>query len=636
MKNSKGFRMHSPFTLAAALLCMSGGIMSCNLLGRQTLASTPSQERKSPREMTFKTFREDGQDGFEGIYLRVAPSPAKSADLLYRALAELETQIQKTCLNVCNTADQIFFTDLTWSVQAFGPKMEDFILVPSKDVDSVRHKSVIERLVRDLKEQEKKLQLVKRNGELSVEAVTTSQAQSLLHSIVNDPVAFPKATMGGRVIDTLDTEWALDLTNTKAAHKKFFHAKNQLPGEGVRIAVIDTGITDHPELNGINIVNESRGEGTENGIDGNFVTPHALIKKATEIASRIGFLNALFGGLLGKAQKTEGIENSLALWGPLMNPNHGTSSVSLVASPPSRTDGELGVTGTAYGAEILVAKVSNSVVLVGSTRAAEAIEWAVEQGAQVISMSVGGTPEMGGKLKKAVDLAASRGVIIVAAAGTGTGEVAAYPAAYQSVVGVTSVDQNCKADSQTAYSSLIDVAGPGKNAWFAWTLKHPKKNANLYLVRQAFGTSLSTPHVAGIAGMWLSHHGRKKIVERFGEENVSWLFKYLLQRSHRQGQPNAVHDCGGAFLALNQGEMANKLGSGVIDAYGLLSIELASISRDTIERYKAGTLVEDNVKVIPPGDIFKNQIKDRASENAQKLMTLLTEQSDQILGKTKK
>jgi hypothetical protein len=631
MKRRQIANIHAPVTLAAALLVMTSPLASCTLKSKPSLTSSEIAEAPNARNMQFKSFREDGKNDFEGIYLRVAPSPSKSADLLYRALADLELRIQKTCQEVCAPADQNFFSDLTWSIQAFGPKMEDFIIVPSKDMNRVQHASVIQRLVNDIEKQEKKLQLVTQDERLTVEAVTTSQAQNLLRTIVSDSKAFPKHTLDGRVIDTLDTEWALELTNTKEAHRKFFLANNKLPGEGVKIAVIDTGITDHPELNGIVIENKSRGEGAEQ--DGNFVTTPELIKKATEAASRFGFLHTLFGGILRTAEKTQGIKNSLTFWGPLMNPNHGTSSVSLVASPPSRTDGELGVTGTAYGAEILVAKISNSVVLVGSTRAAEAITWAVENDAQVISMSVGGVPEKEGKLKAAVDNAVSKGVIIVAAAGTGTEEVAAYPAAYQSVVGVTSVDQDCKADSQTAYSSLIDVAGPGKNAWFAWTLKHPKKAENLYLVRQAFGTSLSTPHVAGIAGMWLSHWGRENIAKRFGEENISWLFKYLLQRKQGNSLHAAVHDCAGAFHSLNQDKTANKLGSGVIDAFGLLSIDLATISKETIEKYKSGQLVEDNLKVIPPGDIFKNQMKDLASTNAQKLLNMLTIQSGEFLGK---
>jgi hypothetical protein len=81
-----------------------------------------------------------------------------------------------------------------------------------------------------------------------------------------------------------------------------------------------------------------------------------------------------------------------------------------------------------------------------------------------------------------------------------------------------------------------------------------------------------------------------------------------------------VHDCDGKFSELNTDKEAGTLGSGVIDAYALLSIDLDSISKETIEKYKAGQLVENGNKIIPPGALFSNQMKELALKNVNSLL----------------
>ena len=591
------------------LLLLSCGTLAmtthtaCDLSGRKS-ANLQTEQQASSSKPQFSSYRTDGRQGFEGIYLRVRPSPTKSADVLFRSIGVVEQKLAAACLAACKTdAQRSLFNTLQWSVQPFGPSMADFILVPEKDLDVGADDPVIQSGIQLLKSMSKSLQIdVNDQQQLVVEAVDTKRAQKLFDDIIDDETLFPKSQVAGRTIDTRDSEWALALTNTLAAQKKFFLDLKQpkRPGAGATVAVIDTGITSHPELESIQIV----GKQSFNPISDSDELLRAL-DETTNFAP--------IASLEQRLQELVTVENTLRLWGPLMNPNHGTSSVSLVASPPSSSENPaadplgFSVTGTAYGAQILAAKISNSVVLTSGEGAARAIEWSADNGADVISMSVGGLPTP--RLFSAVESATRAGVIIVAAAGTGTGSVTVYPASYKSVVGVTSVDQSCAADDQTAYSPLVDVAGPGKNAWFAWTLKHPKREGNTYLVRRAFGTSLSTPHVAGIAALWVAHHGRESLRKKYGRENMVWLFKYLLQ-ARIEGQPRAVHDCDGRF-ADNGGK---NLGSGVIDAMGLLSIDLSTISRETIERYKAGQIEG----LTPPGGSLQVQ----ASANLQR--SLLT------------
>ena len=500
-----------------------------------------------------------------------------------------------------------------WSVHPFGPVMGDFIFVPERDLHS--DDPAVLRALGEIQKRAKSLHIQTKDTAKAIRSVDTSEARQLFQEILADDTLFQRTSVEGRTIDSRDPQWALALTNTQRAHDEFFLNRGKTPGEGVRIAVVDTGITEHPELHGVRFVRD----GLRNG-SGNFLIDDDKKELLRHLqAKNAPFLSSLAGGL----EEFFGINNSLLFWGPFLNPNHGTSSVSLVASLPndaaitetqdgSHQQNHHHVTGTAYGAEILVAKISNSVVLVSGKAAAKAILWATENGAAVITMSMGGlsTPE----LFQAIKAATEKGIIIVAAAGTGTGPVTVYPASYAPVVGVTSVDELCRADDQTAYSTLIDVAGPGKNAWFAWTLKHPKRAENDYRVSRAFGTSLSTPHVAGIAALWLAHHGRDALAARFGEGNIPWLFKYLLQ-ADIQGQPKAVHDCDGHF-----GNNGNKyLGHGVPDSHALLSINLSAISPATIEDYKNGRL--SNLK--PPGGSLVEQTQNQIRAFQQSLLAPL-------------
>ena len=87
---------------------------------------------------------------------------------------------------------------------------------------------------------------------------------------------------------------------------------------------------------------------------------------------------------------------------------------------------------------------------------AEGIVQAVDRGAKVINLSLGGTGESK-VLKNAVDYAQSNGALVVAAVGNeGVGEVS-YPAKFDHVIGVTSVDANGRQSSFANYGEGVDI-----------------------------------------------------------------------------------------------------------------------------------------------------------------------------------
>lgn len=121
------------------------------------------------------------------------------------------------------------------------------------------------------------------------------------------------------------------------------------------------------------------------------------------------------------------------------------------------------------------------------------IVWAADNGADVISMSLSGSSGMS-SLQDAVQYAAARDVVLVAAAGNNGDSVKRYPAAYPEVIGVAGTDPYDELYTWSNYGDWVDVSAPGINL-------------SVYMdgsVSTFAGTSSATPVVAGLAGLGTS------------------------------------------------------------------------------------------------------------------------------------
>src|SRR5581483_1964743 len=153
---------------------------------------------------------------------------------------------------------------------------------------------------------------------------------------------------------------------------------------------------------------------------------------------------------------------------------HGTFVAGLIAADPSNGQG---IAGLAFNAKLLIAKVvppdDSGVNLQAEV---DAIKWAVQEGAKVINLSLGGQRDpvdlrldtFSPGERKEIEYAVSKGVVVVAAVGNGTESpsipwvYADYPAALPHVVGVSALREN---GSVPDYSNrdpvYVDVAAPG-------------------------------------------------------------------------------------------------------------------------------------------------------------------------------
>jgi thermitase len=128
----------------------------------------------------------------------------------------------------------------------------------------------------------------------------------------------------------------------------------------------------------------------------------------------------------------------------------------------------------------------------GSTSAlAQGIIWATDNGAKVISMSIQGGGSSAGQA--AVDYAWQHGVVVVAAAGNHNTSIISYPGGYQHVIAVAATNDS---DAKAGFSNYgwwwVPIAAPGTNIFSTYI-------GNYYGVLS--GTSMATPHVAGVAGL---------------------------------------------------------------------------------------------------------------------------------------
>lgn len=168
---------------------------------------------------------------------------------------------------------------------------------------------------------------------------------------------------------------------------------------------------------------------------------------------------------------------------------HGTHVAGTVAATRNNN---LGVAGVAPSAKILPVRVLDASGSGSLTGVANGIIYAVDNGAKIINLSLGGTSTTSA-LEAAVAYAVSKDVLVIAAAGNeGVNSLPSYPAAYPQVLAVASVDKNLAVSGFSSRGSYVDVAGPGGSITSTYL-------NNSYGTLS--GTSMASPHVAAAAAL---------------------------------------------------------------------------------------------------------------------------------------
>ncbi|MEI7845363.1 MAG: S8 family serine peptidase [Chloroflexota bacterium] len=173
---------------------------------------------------------------------------------------------------------------------------------------------------------------------------------------------------------------------------------------------------------------------------------------------------------------------------------HGTHVAGIAAAVSNNSEG---IAGVSWGAKILPVRVLDAEGSGTYDNVASAIVWAADQGAQVLNLSLGGL-DNSDTLEKAVNYAISKGVIVVAAAGNYGDNSIFYPANYPGVIAVGATDEQNNRAYFSSYGKQLDLVAPGDSIisldlWGDYT--------------NMSGTSMASPHVAGLAAILVSLPG---------------------------------------------------------------------------------------------------------------------------------
>ncbi|MDY6986373.1 MAG: S8 family peptidase [Candidatus Thermoplasmatota archaeon] len=175
---------------------------------------------------------------------------------------------------------------------------------------------------------------------------------------------------------------------------------------------------------------------------------------------------------------------------PMDDQGHGTHCAGIIGAT---LNNGVGIAGIAQ-VSIMAVKALDSQGSGYYSWISSGIRYAVDNGANVISMSLGG-PSDSQVMRDACDYAWNNGVLVVAAAGNDYGGAVSYPAKYDSVMAVSAIDSNDKLAYYSNVGPEIEVCAPGSSVLSTYP-------GNQYVSMS--GTSMACPHVAGVAGLVFS------------------------------------------------------------------------------------------------------------------------------------
>lgn len=281
----------------------------------------------------------------------------------------------------------------------------------------------------------------------SLKAINLVLPDSAIHFLKNDPDISYIEHQVDQQVELLGTpgQWNVEAVNAPKAWAQ------GITGQGVKVAIIDSGVSYHNEM--------------------------------PNLVKRISFVEDDPATL--KDEST-----------PFDNNGHGTHVAGIVGAKiggPTSMEGREFV-GVAPNASLYSLKVMDgdqgSILDV-----IEAIDWAIANDMDIINLSLGLSSHVQ-LLQDAADRAYSAGILLVGAAGNdNVGSPVNYPAKYQSVIAVSSVDSRKSLSSFSSTGAEIEFTAPGSGIASTYV------NGSISTYGVMSGTSQAAPHIAGFLAL---------------------------------------------------------------------------------------------------------------------------------------
>lgn len=222
---------------------------------------------------------------------------------------------------------------------------------------------------------------------------------------------------------------------------------------------------------------------------------------------------------------------------------HGTMVAGIIAA---NKDNTIGIAGITQNTSLLVIKANEAnEASFKDSDIIEAIYYAIEQGADVINLSLGGTyPNP--QTEVAINTATENGIVVVGASGNDGTDELMYPASFEECISVGALDEAKVIATYSSFNDAVDLSAPGSDIITT--------SIDGYVMGS--GTSFAAPHVSGIVALYMS------------------LFPNATVNEIKEKLYATALDLGEAFLD-------PYYGYGLIDAYKLVSADFHEVSFET-------------------------------------------------------
>ena len=271
---------------------------------------------------------------------------------------------------------------------------------------------------------------------------------------------------------------------------------------------------------------------------------------------------------------------------PIDYEGHGSHCGGIAAA---ESNNDIGIAGIAWDCKIMPLKVGG-LYGIDTEEIIEALHYAADNGADIISMSFGGSFVSTAEIE-ALEYAYSKDVVLVAAAGNDDSSEPHYPAYFHSVIAVGATTCTDRRAYFSSYGDWVDVGAPGQDV-FSTVERADYEHKD--------GTSMACPHVSGVAALVRSVH------PELSNAYISTMIRY----------------------AVDEINYNNKkfIGNGRINAYKAVTMEpvAAVIEYDYEWRYNAKGIIE--ISGTADADDFQEYIIECKHKLSEDWITLKTSQ----------